>query len=228
MKKYGIYALFLIILVGDLIGEATGIKWMDYAFKPLIIPWIALFFYLNSENVNRPVKKLLYLALLFSWIGDINLMFPHVNEIFFKAGLGSFLMAQIIYINLFLKTITLSGKRAFLKKQPFWFIAYVAYGLFFYILLFESLDMVLKIAVLIYTVALLGMSAMALNRFGNGNPLSFTYVFAGSLLFVASDSMIAINKFVFAIPFEGLLIMGTYISAQYLIMRGILKQYQKE
>ena len=97
---------------------------------------------------------------------------------------------------------------------------------FVYTLLYNHLDAVLQIAVFVYMVALLSMSAMALNRFGNGHPISFSLVFIGSLLFVVSDTMIAINKFLVAIPYEGLLIMITYISAQYLIMRGLLKQYQ--
>ena len=75
-------------------------------------------------------------------------------------------------------------------------------------------------------LALLGMSSMALNRYGNGHPISFSYVFVGSLLFVASDTMIALNKFMIAIPYEGIFIMLTYISAQYLIMKGLLKQYE--
>lgn len=226
MKKHGFYFLFLIILVGDLIGEATGIKCMDYVFKPLIIPWIAGFFLLHSKNVNKPVKNLLLWALFFSWLGDVNLMFPHINEFFFKVGLGCFLVAQVFYINLFLQTNKLTAKFPFLKKQPYWIIIYLTYGLFFYILLFSHLDMVLRIAVLIYIIALLSMSAMALNRFGNAHPKSFLYVLIGSFLFVISDTMIATNKFLVAIPYEGLLVMGTYISAQYMIMRGILKQYQ--
>jgi len=227
MKKSVLYFLFFLIVVGDLIGEATQIKWMDYVFKPLIIPWIAGFFLLHAKNVERPVARLILTALFFSWLGDVNLMFPHVNEIFFKTGLAFFLIAQVFYIFLFLKTIELSGKRAYLRKQPFWLIGYLAYGLFFYILLFEQLDLVLRIAIFIYILALLGMSSMALNRYGNGHPLSFTFVFIGSLFFVASDTMIAINRFLVAIPHEGLLIMGTYISAQFFIMLGILKQYEK-
>ena len=102
----------------------------------------------------------------------------------------------------------------------------MAYGIVVYILLFPHLDGVLKPAVLIYVLAILSMSSMALNRLGNGHPISFTLVFAGSLLFVASDTMIAINRFLVSIPFEGLLIMSTYIGAQYLIMRGLLMQYE--
>ena len=33
MKKKIIYFLFLIILLGDLTGEALQIKWLDYTFK---------------------------------------------------------------------------------------------------------------------------------------------------------------------------------------------------
>jgi len=134
-------------------------------------------------------------ALVFSWLGDISLMVAHIHELFFKTGLAFFLVSQIFYILLFLKTITLSGKRAFLKKHPFWIIAYFAYGLFFSILLFENLDVLLRIGVAVYTVALLGMSSMALNRLGNGHPLSFSYVFTGSLLFVASDTLLVLDKF---------------------------------
>ena len=225
-KKYGLHFLFLIIVVGDLAGELTRIKWMDYLFKPLIIPWIAGFFLLRVKVIDASAKKMLLRALFFSWIGDICLMFPHINELFFKVGLVAFLVAQLFYIFLFRETIHRSDKRTFLKKQPFWLIAYFAYGMFFYIILFENLDHILKVAVPVYIIALLGMSAMALNRFGNGNPVSFLYVFTGSLLFVVSDSLIAINKFLVSVPLEGLFVMTTYISAQYLIMRGILKQYE--
>jgi len=69
------------------------------------------------------------------------------------------------------------------------------------------------------------MSMMALNRRGRVNPPSFRYVFFGSILFLLSDSMIAINKFSTEFPLAGFWIMITYISAQYLIMRGLV--YEK-
>jgi uncharacterized membrane protein YhhN len=71
------------------------------------------------------------------------------------------------------------------------------------------------------------MSAMALNRFRAVNPASFFLVFAGSVLFVISDSLIALDKFLTSIPHDRLLVMSTYISAQFLIMMGILKQFEK-
>jgi uncharacterized membrane protein YhhN len=227
MKKKWMYFLFFIIIAGVLIEKVTGAKWLDYLFKSLIMPWMAGFFMLHARNVDFSIRKLILLGFLFSWLGDISLMFTHFNELFFLTGIGCFLIALVFYVFLFLRTINLSGKRAFLKKQPYWIIAYLGYGLIFYILLFNHLDTLLQFAILLYVTVLLGMSAMALNRFGNGHPLSFSFVFAGSLLFVASDSMIALNKYLVEIPYDGIWIMSTYIGAQYLIMRGILKQYEE-
>jgi len=226
MKRYLIHFLFLIIVVGDLIGEFYQMIWIDYSFKPFIMIWIGAYFLLNSKGIDKSVVKLAILAFLFSWLGDMFLMFGDKGFFYFILGLASFLVAQIVYSFLFLRTINLSGNLPFLKKNPFWLMVYMAYGLILYIILYNHLDGVLKIAVFVYMLAILCMSSMALNRYGNGHPISFSYVFTGSLLFIISDSMIAINKFMVPIPYEGIFIMISYISAQYLIMKGLLKQYK--
>lgn len=228
MKKLLFHVLFLIIVVGDLVGEFSQNQWIDLTFKPLIMIWIGSYFLYHAKGMDKVVKKLAVLAFLFSWIGDLFMIFMNSGFVFFVMGIVSFLFAQGFYIFLFLHTIELSGKKPFLKKQPYWLIFYLAFGLVFYIVLFNHLESVLRFAVFVYIAAILTMSSMALNRYGNGHPVSFVCVFAGSLLFVASDSMIAINRFLVPIPFEGVFIMATYISAQYLIMRGLLKQYETE
>ncbi len=226
MKKSLFHLLFLIIVVGDLVGELLQIKWIDYSFKPFILIWIGGYFLMHAKNIDTKVVRLAMFAFIFSWFGDMLLMFSEIDFIYFMVGLVSFLIAQIFYIFLFLRTINISGKMPFLKKKPFWLIAYIAFGLIVYTILYDHLDAVLKIAVFVYMTALLSMSAMALNRFGNGHPISFSLVFIGSLLFVLSDTMIALNKFLAPIPYEGIFIMTSYISAQYFIMRGLLKQYE--
>ncbi|WP_346863059.1 lysoplasmalogenase [uncultured Draconibacterium sp.] len=225
MKKYLLHFLFVLIVAGDLLGEFTRIPFVDYIFKPLIMVWIGGYFMFFKSGIDKQVVKMATLGFLFSWFGDLFMMFSG-RFLFFVLGIASFLVAQLFYSFLFLRTINISGKRPFLKKRPVWLTVYIAYGLIVYIVLFPHLGMVLKAAILFYLVAILTMSAMALNRYGNGHPHSFSLVFAGSLLFVCSDTMIAVNRFIFPLPYEGLLIMSSYIAAQYLIMRGILKQYE--
>ncbi|NCB09313.1 MAG: lysoplasmalogenase [Bacteroidia bacterium] len=226
MKKTIAYLLFLVIFIGEITGDFLEIRGMVYVFKPLIMVWVGLFFLSFSSGIEKNVVRPAILAFLFSWFGDIFLMFSGDNFSFFILGLFSFLLAQVSYIILFLRTIHHQGNISYLKKKSFYFLFFVGYGLLVYVLLFPHLDGILKIAVLVYMLALLGMSAMALNRFGNVPLSSARYVFIGSVLFVVSDTLIAINKFVVALPYERVLIMTTYMLAQFLIVRGLLKQYE--
>lgn len=225
MKKNLFHFLFFVIVVAELVSEYLHNWQIIHIAKPLLMIWVGVYFITYSKGMDKTVVKRACLGFLFSFIGDVFLMFS-ADFLYFALGIASFLIAQIFYAFLFLRTINISGKKSFLKKKPIWLIPYIAFGLIIYILLFTHLDTVLKVAIFIYMLAILIMSAMALNRHGNGHPVSFSMVFSGSLLFVASDSMIAINRFLQAIPYDSLLIMTTYIAAQFLIMKGILKQYE--
>jgi len=225
MKKLLLHFLFVVIVIGDLTGEYLQLPMLDHIFKPLIMVWIGIYFLFFSKGIDKKVMSLALSAFAASWLGDLFMMFSD-QFLYFVLGIASFLVAQVIYVFLFFRTINISGKKTYLKKKPVWLLAYIIYGIGIYILLFPHLEGVLKLAVFVYILAIMSMSSMALNRFGNGHPISFTLVFTGSLLFVVSDSLIALNRFLVPIPYEGILIMSTYIGAQYLIMRGILKQYE--
>ncbi len=225
MKKFLLHLLFSLIVFAVLIGEYLQSPQIDQFSKPFLMIWIGVYFLGHSKNMDKSVVALAALGFLFSWVGDLFMMYA-ADFLYFILGISSFLVVQILYVFLFLRTINISGKKPFLKKKPVWLIPYIAFGLMVYILLFPHLDAVLRLAIFVYMVALLTMSAMALNRFGNGHPISFTLVFVGSLFFVVSDTLIAVNRFFAEIPYEGLFVMITYIAAQYLIMKGILKQYE--
>lgn len=226
MKKLFFHFLLVIIAAGTILSNYSYNDWTMYIFKPLVMICIAGYFLFHSKGIDKKIVRLTLSAFLFSWIGDIFMMFTDHGEVFFSTGVLAFLVAQVFYIILFLQSITLSGKKPFLKKQPYWLIAYIAYGLLFGILLYGALGTTLKIAIFIYIAAILSMSAMALNRLGNGHPASFALVFAGSLFFIVSDSLIAIDRFLYEFEHGRALILFTYILAQYLIMKGILKQYE--
>jgi uncharacterized membrane protein YhhN len=82
----------------------------------------------------------------------------------------------------------------------------------------------IKPALILYTIVILTMAAMALNRQGRVPAVSFVLVMAGAVLFVVSDSMIALNKFSEKFAHAGFWVMLTYMSAQLLIMTGLLNQ----
>jgi uncharacterized membrane protein YhhN len=156
---------------------------------------------------------LVVLALVFSWGGDVFLMLDDM----FVAGLASFLVAHIFYIIAYQKTGASKG-----RIRPFDIAAFALYGIALMWILYPGLGGML-IPVMLYAIVLLTMGTWAHKRRGATATASFRYVSAGVILFVISDSLIAVNKFAFDVPGERLLVMSTYITAQYLIVQGLLK-----
>jgi uncharacterized membrane protein YhhN len=197
-----------------IINIASGIinlEWLNFVSKPLLM--ISLFFFYFQkvrQNINAS-DKIMLVSLIFSCLGDTFLMFQGKNPQFFLLGLGSFLIAQLAYCVIFSK----GGKRDFLKRIPF--VIY-ATSIFYFLKPNISKDFLLPI--IVYTLAITWMGSQAAER--QTNQKSYRFVLVGAILFIISDSLIAINKFTFAIPLSGLWVMATYIAAQYLIVEGVL------
>jgi len=85
----------------------------------------------------------------------------------------------------------------------------------------------LKAPVLLYATALMLMVMTAIFRYGRTSDKSFRFILFGAILFMASDSTLAMNKFYSPVPFAGIWIMTTYIVAQYLIVRGAIAHPEK-
>ena len=85
----------------------------------------------------------------------------------------------------------------------------------------------MRLPVLIYTAVILTMLTGAINRKEKANSISYYLILAGAVLFVISDSAIAINKFSYHFEYSGIVIMSTYIMAQYLIVTGYIYQFRR-
>ncbi|MDX5476906.1 MAG: lysoplasmalogenase, partial [Cyclobacteriaceae bacterium] len=84
----------------------------------------------------------------------------------------------------------------------------------------------LKIPVIIYLIVIVMMATTARERFKKTNSVSFWQVMIGAGLFMISDIILAINMFFKSFPEAGILVLGTYIIAQFLIVRGIMAHAQ--
>ena len=214
-----LHLLFAVIVIVELTGRYTDNINLEYFVKPLIMIWMAVYFLIFRKKKEFTLAVLV--AFFFSWIGDNFLMFMGKDEIYFFAGVGGFFIAQLSYIYIFSK-YSEHGGRGYLQRNliiGFLFIAYVA-GIYY--LLYPGLEGLMKPIILIYALSLIGMSMMALNRHTRVNHASYLLVFIGSVLFVISDSMIALNKFYMEFSLAGFWIMITYIAAQYLIVSGLI------
>ncbi|MEP4374903.1 MAG: lysoplasmalogenase family protein, partial [Algoriphagus sp.] len=97
MKKKDILWLYLFLFAAltDIAFILEGNDDLRFFSKPLIILGLAAYFY----QITRPISSTLLAksilgALIFSWIGDVLLLWDHL----FIYGIGAFLMAHICYI----------------------------------------------------------------------------------------------------------------------------------
>ena len=211
--------LFLAATIADLTFLLEGNSSMRFFSKPLILIGLILYFYRISKPIaSTLLTKSILSALIFSWIGDILLMWSHL----FVYGLGSFLMAHVCYIIGFrlaqkseTKIRQVDFVKTFFYNLPIYFVA-----AFTFYLVNPNLGS-LKIPVIAYIIVIVSMVTTARDRFKKCNPASFWQVFIGALLFFVSDGIIALSRFYKAFPESGVIIMGTYATAQLLIIMGI-------
>ena len=103
-KQFSIL-FFIIVLFELLTGSTESLEYTHYLAKPAIVISLMFLFIKTSESLSNPIKKLTLLALVFSLLGDILLMFVDQSENFFILGLVAFLTAHIMYVLVFLKHI---------------------------------------------------------------------------------------------------------------------------
>lgn len=201
----------------------TGNETVTWYLKPLLLPFL---FYAVLKSEKFKTKKWLLAALLFSWIGDCILMFVHRDELYFIFGLVAFLVAHILLIVLFTKQDAVHES---FKKPLFWvgFAFATAYLITMLSLLLPNLGD-LKLPVMGYALTITIMLKTSLKGTFDWGENSKYLVLIGATFFVASDSILAINKFHSPLPLASFWIMLTYLTAQFYITNGILKLNQKK
>lgn len=217
LKAYLFLGIFILLVLLDLVTGSMHFQELRQFTKPLILTSLVLYFGITGKNLSKKVYCFTLLALCFSLLGDILLLYDHLSTIYFMLGLIAFLLVHISYALVFFE----QGKKLIKKELGWVTLLLLAYGTTLFIILHDHLGP-LKFPVIIYILGILTLALTAYGRKDQVNPSSFKLVFMGALFFIASDSILAINKFLTAIPWSHLLVMGTYATAQYLIVKGLL------
>jgi uncharacterized membrane protein YhhN len=153
-------------------------------------------------------------SLLFSSLGDVFLALD--AEKLFVFGLGSFLIAHLLYVGLFVRNwpkplTSRAGQRLLVALL-------VLYGATMLVWLWPNLgSLAAPVAVYLITIIVMGVTATLAG-------FQTRWIVAGALLFIISDSMIAISKFKMPVDYGDYLVWGTYYAAQFLIAVGFLRE----
>ncbi|HHY62221.1 MAG: lysoplasmalogenase [Bacillota bacterium] len=209
-----IYVTFLIVFAMHLCFTAQENKPGRRFTKPFLMPLLLLLYLVEADVVSIWVV----LALVASTIGDILLLWSD-NDSSFAAGLASFLIGHVFYIVAIIQTIDFS------VGIPWWFwvsiMLYVAYGWYFHSRIFSDPGK-MKVPFIVYGGAISLMSLATLLRACTFSGWGFWLPFIGSLLFIASDSILACNRSRARIPGAELYVMTSYVLAQVFIVIGLL------
>jgi len=198
------YALFSFIYLYTLSTELS-FSWL-YKIVPLVILVIGVV--INRTATNR---KHLIIALFLSACGDILL---DIN--YFMFGVGAFLLAQLCYA-----TIFIGSWQGFTTRWPGSF-ALVAFMLVMLFLLLPNLgDLQLPVIAYLIAIGLMGLAAMQSSQV-------FYWSVLGAIIFIASDSLIAVDKFLYPIPMRSYWVMITYYLAQWMLITGLLNSGQSK
>lgn len=218
MKQKHWKFLFAITLAGDIAAIQLNNELLQFVCKPLIVPALVGYFATQTKAVAAGFRKWILRALLFSWAGDVLLMFVTTNEKFFLAGLASFLLAHIFYI-IFFHKVRFKEK---IKSQVWTLVVVVLYYVGLIYLLSPYL-LHMKLPVRIYGIVISFMCMLAMHMLYINNKKAGLWMMMGALLFVISDSVLAINKFYQPFQTAGIIIMLTYGLAQLFIVKGAAK-----
>ncbi|WJS92982.1 lysoplasmalogenase [Flavobacterium johnsoniae] len=223
MRNSYFFKIYIAFSIVYLIILLSGFESFDLFLKPILIPVIGFGAYFYRKF---PTQNTLLAALVFSWIGDVILLFSDLGETYFIFGLLAFLTAHILYCVLFNKQNKVRKK----QNKTLFIIGSVLIAL--YLIGMVSFLMPhlgdLEIPVSVYASIISIMLLFAVNGLLVWEKPGNYLVFFGALCFVVSDSILAINKFYAPIPKSSFFIMLTYLLAQYLIVVGILKLNPKK
>jgi len=223
MKKTTWIILFALVLLVDLVSVYLNNESLRFITKPLLMPLLAIYLLQQTGSAVSSLKVWIFLALFFSWLGDIFLLFEERGSNFFLLGLSAFLVAQVFYI-VFFHNIRM---REYIRANALLLLFVIVY----YSILISVLSPYLgnmRLPVRIYGVVLSFMLMLALHTMLGKNKKAALWMMMGAILFVASDSLLAFNKFFSTFNYAGLIIMLTYGLAQLFITEGAVKYINLE
>ncbi|MHA1732426.1 MAG: lysoplasmalogenase [Promethearchaeota archaeon] len=192
-------------------------KKLSWSTKPLLMPLLALYYVTSGAAVDWLVLAGVFLGFL----GDVFLL-KEGDEKMFLLGLVSFLLGHLFYVAAFLLSIQAGSSQvnylALLVLLPF------ALYMGLYLRAMKEPVGEMFVPVVVYASVITVMSLSALLRATAYASAGGWLVFLGSLLFVASDSVLAVNAFndKVKVPKPRVITMSTYILAQFFIVLGFV------
>ena len=210
--------IFLVLAVLDQLCIITGHDACRFFTKPLLMPALAAAALLQLlPEFKGKLTWLMLVGLCFHTAGDTLLLLDNKGFIFFAAGLGCFLIGHFFYLAVLLSGMGgLKGWKEFLCLLGPLALAPVLVSLF-------GVEWPFSAVVTVYAFTLMIVAASGVLWKLRGKAFA-SRIFWGGIIFIISDSLIAINAFA-GLDFwgRGPLVMITYLLAEWLLVSGMVR-----
>ncbi|HYK77459.1 MAG TPA: lysoplasmalogenase [Daejeonella sp.] len=214
-------SLALIALL-NLLAEALKKLDIRLIVSPLIC--LLLMIYLASKTrLYGSFRKLIFVGLIFSLLGDCALFFEDLSRYFFLAGLWAYILCYLAYSLAFYRDFRSNPQATKKYGHAMLFIAGVFFISYYtWLQPYLTLDFRFPVTVTMLSISL--MVILAGYRYHRVNSFSFRMIFWGAVLLALADAVLFYHQFAGLHPFTDPLIIITYILAQYLITLGAIER----
>lgn len=218
-KQWSLFTViyFLIALADITVLSMENHQELREITKPLILISLMVFFILQTFPLPGRNQRYFFLGLFFSFLGDGFLNYQG----YFLHGLFSFFTAHVFYAIAFLKR---KGVRNLVKSIPAYMVLLYSGGVYF---LLNPYLGALKPFVILYMIILITVFFTLLTRKSGVDKKVYYTGLTGGVLFLISDSLLAVNKFAFPTWLGPQLVMITYALAQYFLVKSFLESDRK-
>lgn len=217
MKNIWLPAFILVSLL-HLAGVATEHETLIFMTKPLLMPALAVWFLMETrQGPAHQLKTKILAGLAFATLGDVLLLYGD-QPLYFMFGLVAFLLTHLSYIGGFTGIRGLS--KGYLRQQPMWVLPFAFFVLGLVGWLWPGIPAGMKLPVSIYAAVITTMALSVANLKGVISARVRQVMLMGAILFMLSDSLIAVSRFGSGFPVPRAAIIVTYIIGQFLIVRS--------
>jgi uncharacterized membrane protein YhhN len=222
-QKY-LIAVFLAVLVLHLSAINQGWHDIRVVTKLSLLPLLCFLLLLSKP---LPVSKLNYLALIASFLGDW--LLTRTGDIYFLGGMLAFLLTHLCNI-IFLALE--QGKSFVFGKAGWWAAALLwVFDLAIYLVLKSSLG-IFEWPVVLYicVISVFALLAATATQSPGMEKAARRWLLPGAVLFVLSDSLLALNQFGLHLSYLDMPVMALYGLGQLCLALGYIAvaRYRQE
>ncbi len=201
-----LFSLFAVLFILTLPFHPYSWSFLPKAI-PALIAASACIFLLKKRSDALPMG----LGFLFCMAGDIFLDLD--RELYFVQGLASFLMGHIMFLIMFIRKFNYTRAGALKAGGIVIYIIVISF-----VLIPHLGTLFIPVTAYMLVIGAMGISAAFVKT-------CKPYIFIGSSIFILSDSIIAITKFLWTFDHRIYFIISLYFTALFFIQYGVIKEF---